>query len=243
MNFENGYRTCFIAFLDILGFKKKIEKLSCQEILDIFRDIKQPLKSGKVKENDEVRDIPAASKVCFKVMSDSICMYVDADLPDALLCLIMACDIFQAKLLRRVEPIFVRGAIVYGNIYAKDDITFGPGMTQAYLLEEKNAQYPRIIMTRDTIAEGEKKASSPIMLEHLQRSVNCDFDRYYVSKPFDALLMLEPDTEADTVSVRYTRLMDHITKTLNSTTDPSIREKYIYTENKLIQYEGIFTNA
>ena len=109
--------------------------------MSIFKDIKNPLKKAYIGENGVAKEIASAQKVNFKCMSDSICMYIDATAPDALICLIMACSIFQANLLKREVPVLVRGAIVVGDIYAKEDTTFGPGMTKAYLLEENSAKY------------------------------------------------------------------------------------------------------
>ena len=231
MEFENEYKKCYIAFLDILGFKDKIENKTCKEILDIFTDIKNPLKKAYINEDGIIREICSAQKVNFKCMSDSICMYIDAAESDSLLCLISACSIFQAKLLKRETPVFVRGAIVLGDIYAKDDITFGPGMTKAYLLEENSAKYPRIIMTKETVLQGAKNASSPILNERLWEYVECDFDDYYVTLPVDTLLLLQPTDEGKD---RCDKLMNHICDVLNSSTNSSVREKYIYLKNKLV---------
>ena len=230
MEFDNEYKKCYIAFLDILGFKDKIENKTCKEILDIFNDIKNPLKKAYINEDGIWREIFSVQQVNFKCMSDSICMYIDATAPDALLCLISACSIFQAKLLKREDPVLVRGAIVLGDIYAKDDITFGTGMTKAYQLEENSAKYPRIIMTKETVLQGAKNASTPILMERLWKYVECDFDDYYVTLPLDTLLLLHPIEEGND---RCDKLMNHIYEVLNSSTNSSVREKYIYLKNKL----------
>lgn len=230
MEFENEYKKCFIAFLDILGFKEKIEKSTCEEILNIFKDIKNPLKKAYIGENGVAKEIATAQKVNFKCMSDSICMYIDATEPDALICLIMACSIFQAKLLKREVPVLVRGAIVIGDIYAKDDTTFGPGMTKAYLLEENSAKYPRIIMTKETVLQGAMNASTQVMIERLRECVECDFDDYFITMPLDCLLLLQPTDEGKD---RCDKLMNHIGDVLSSSTNSSVREKYIYLKNKL----------
>ena len=230
MEFKNEYIKCYIAFLDILGFKEKIENRMCNEILDVFNDIKKPLNTAYIKEDGVFREIDSAKKVNFKCMSDSICMYIDAAEPDALLCLVTSCNIFQAKLLKRDEPVLVRGAIVLGDIYAKEDITFGPGMTKAYLLEENSAKFPRIIMTKETVLHGAQKASSPMLIERLWECVECDFDDYYVTLPVNTLLILQP---TDGGKDRCDKLMNHVGDVLSSSTNSSVREKYIYLKNKL----------
>lgn len=59
--------------------------------------------------------------------------------------------LFQVSLAELADPVILRGGIVRGNLYAKGDITFGSGLTAAYLLEEKSAKFPRIIMTGELV--------------------------------------------------------------------------------------------
>lgn len=231
---DKNYTECYIAFLDILGFKNLIGKSSCQNILDIFNDIKNPLKAAYVgDENNIAQGIEAAKHIKTKVMSDSVCFYIDTAVPDALLCLIQCCAIFQAKLLRRSLPILARGAIVLGDIYAEGDTTFGPGMTQAYLLEEKSAKYPRIIITKDTIISARENASRPRLKDAVFDFVKCDFDKFFVVDAITALFMLEGTDVADTPLARYQKLSEHIDSVLSSSIDASIREKYLYLDGKL----------
>ena len=46
-----NYTTCYIAFLDLLGFKKIIESKQCEEIVQIFSEIKkQKIKKSLLKK-------------------------------------------------------------------------------------------------------------------------------------------------------------------------------------------------
>lgn len=45
-----NYTTCYIAFLDLLGFKKIIESKQCEEIVQIFSEIKKQ-KIKKIFDN------------------------------------------------------------------------------------------------------------------------------------------------------------------------------------------------
>lgn len=236
---EKIYTRCFIAFLDILGFKQFIHNAQCKEVLAVFRDIRNPLIASYIgDENGVAQEILAAKKIKTKVMSDSICFYIDAEEPDALNCLIHCCGIFQAKLLKRKHPILTRGAIVLGDIYNDGDITFGPGLSKGYLMEENNAKYPRIILTTETIAEGEKLASSPRLRELLWMGVSCDSDQFYYVNSLDTLFLMEPQVEGDTMLDRYQKLMKHTGAVLGSTTDSSVREKYVYLQDKVNLHYG-----
>ena len=144
------YTNCYIAFLDLLGFKTKVENLTCDDILNIYSNIKIHITAvHRYKKNgwEELIDSNDLASVQIKVMSDSICFYIDSSIENAFFMLISACATFQLKLLAIQEPVLVRGAIVKGNIYVdKDkDITFGPGLSNAYMLEEHSAKNPRII--------------------------------------------------------------------------------------------------
>lgn len=70
------YSECYVAFLDILGFKNRIGDDNCQEIVDIFSNIKKPIKAVFLGEKPVVHynDMDA---VKIKVMSDSVCLYID----------------------------------------------------------------------------------------------------------------------------------------------------------------------
>ena len=49
------YRDCYVAFLDILGFKNMINNKSCSELFEIFESIKASSHTS-VKLNDEERN-------------------------------------------------------------------------------------------------------------------------------------------------------------------------------------------
>lgn len=72
-----NYTTCYIAFLDLLGFKKIIESKQCEEIVQIFSEIKkQKIKKIFINENGQWKtfiDQDLIQEVKLKIMSDSIC--------------------------------------------------------------------------------------------------------------------------------------------------------------------------
>lgn len=86
---KREYTQSFIAFLDVLGFKNLVSQATCEEVLDIYKDIKNPLKAAYIgNEQGFAQEILSTKKIKTKVMSDSICFYIDAEEPDALHCLI-----------------------------------------------------------------------------------------------------------------------------------------------------------
>ncbi len=224
------YAECYIAFLDILGFKKFIADNSCDEIAKVFARFsnRKPLKAAYLGNKNIISE-NTANELKMKVMSDSICFYIDVSLPNALLCIIMSCLNFQYDLYKNDTPIFIRGAIVRGYLYANKDIIYGPGLTQAYLLEENNASYPRIILTGETLQfmNNNNENSDVDYISILKSVVIRDDDAFYV---VDCIKMLFDGEQAT-----YEKVKNRINHMLNTTVEGSIREKYLYLQKKLRQ--------
>lgn len=220
------YKECYVAFLDILGFKNLVNQNPCGEITEIFKTFfnKTPLRAAYIGDKNIISE-STTDELKIKVMSDSICLYIDVNIPNAFLCMLAACITLQYKLLGRSEPIFLRGAIVRGDLYAEDDITFGPALTNAYLMEEKSAKYPRIIMTNEIIQTA-KDGNANV----LKACVYRDEDAFYAVNYFMAL---------DSDKATYEKVKNVIMHILDTAIDSSIREKYLYLEKKLKNDSGI----
>ena len=156
---------------------------------------------------------------------------------DSLFCLLACCTFFQATLLRRSTPILVRGAIVLGDIYAQGDIIFGPGLTQAYLLEENSAKYPRILITKETLDSSFDNISCSSFKNNIDEIVFCDNDKYYASNWMNTMFSFTSSNDNDSPIIRMKKLSEHVQFILNCTTDFSIREKYLYLDEKLSYYK------
>ena len=220
------YTNCYIAFLDLLGFKNRVNHLTCDDILDIYSKVKIPLKSVHRYEEggwQEIIDSKDIANLQIKVMSDSICFYIDSSIENAFLMLASVCSLFQLGLLEIDEPILVRGAVVKGDIYVdkEKDITFGPGLTKAYLLEEQSAKNPRIIFPICIAEEAIRNSEAPFA-DMIKNFVFTDYDRYGVINYFSMLSGNQDDKNL------LEKFSNHVFSVLNTTTDSSIREKYLY---------------
>lgn len=219
MNLNKKYENCYIAFLDLLGFKELVRTQTCEQILKIFDEIETRYTITCDKDQKTLAD---PNEIHFKIMSDSIIFYVPSHTANSLPALISICAHFQFRLWRLEQPILVRGAIVKGDLYANDDIMFGTGLTNAYLLEKKNAKVPRIVITKETI-DTYKSDEESFMQHFLLR----DFDGFYYVDSFVMLYTWGNKDES------YLRFCKHIQNILDSTTDESIRNKYLYLESKI----------
>lgn len=224
------YKECYIAFLDLLGFKKMIGEKSCTEIVGIFEEIKRQYVVNRSTDiyGQNGQALVDGENIHIKIMSDSICIYIYADLENALPSLVLLCAFFQVRMFQFTTPIFVRGGIAQGNIYSDGDIIFGNGLVNAYLLEEKNAKFPRIILTRDIVDNCMKCDDSSKMM--MQGFLKWDFDSFLY---IDYWIMFCAWEEKNG---NVNKLYDYIESVLSTTYDESIRAKYNYAEAKLLTY-------
>ena len=121
------------------------------------------------------RSVFDLDQVKIKVMSDSICFYVDSSLQNALYALVQTCRYFQSDLLCRDSPVLVRGAVTKGLLYADDHLIFGQGFVDAYLQEETNAIYPRIIVL-DSVLDVAKQSMDEDLIPVLNVFIYHDSD-------------------------------------------------------------------
>jgi len=220
------YSDCYIAFIDILGFKEMINNCPFEEIHRMYRRrMKMPMDFFS-HDGKSVLDM---NDIHMKVMSDSVCFFVDSTITNSLVGLVATCLYFQVDLLRQSKPVLSRGAITHGEIYADGDIVFGPGFVKAYLMEEKSANYPRIIMTRETI-DAAREQTAPAEADYLPKHTFLDFDEFYT---IDCCELLEgfDDTGKDCAN-----LLGFLNQTLATSTDSSIREKNLYLKKNLLRW-------
>ena len=218
------YTQYYVAFLDILGFKNLVNdpNRTCEEIVRIY-DFVQYRYETFFKSEIEIQN-----NIKMKVMSDSICLYIKTDFPNALHYLISYCVTFQCDLFANGH--LLRGGITSGDMYVENDIIFGPALTEAYLLEEKNAKVPRIIIRKKTMDEGIVGMDEDA-LKITKHIIFRDNDAFYTLNYF-WLLALRQDKNDDLLK----EVKDTIANQLDTTIDDSIRQKYLYIEKNLNRY-------
>lgn len=210
------YENYFVAFIDILGFKRIIDNSTCEEVLKLFSNFKTQLRDIKLGKDSIVN----ADDIKFKTMSDSIVFYIKDDSKNALFALLATCAIFQTNLIKMEKPILSRGGITHGQFYINGDVMFGKALTSAYLLESQNAKYPRIIMCNSLIKEYGNDFCSKLVFE--------DNDCFHTIDFIGSLI-----SDYKTGMQNFIRFRKHILSVLDSSTDNAVREKYLYLYGKL----------
>ena len=209
---------CYVAFLDILGFKSIIEKKPSipEEIFRIIRDTRSQLEREKSIEDIDDEWPEMFNNMLIRIMSDSIVIAVAEKHRDSLAFVVYASSILQSKLLEM--KILLRGGISKGWMCWDDEITYGAGMVKAYELENE-ACFPRIIIPGKVITEYVKlvKTSSIIYVtDYLLK----DSDGWYYCKQY------LNNADSDLASWVTEKLWDENTK-------DSVRDKYVWLRDKI----------
>lgn len=155
------YDKKIVAFIDILGFKNIIENtendrknldklyLMYREIIDSVNKLNEAKTMLKNRETINFSDYLLAISECeITLVSDSIFISINPEGYDELMKMLRS---FQFRMSH--DGYFLRGGITFGDVIHKSEMIFGPAVVKAYELESHHADYPRIIITTETITE------------------------------------------------------------------------------------------
>ncbi|MFC1735513.1 hypothetical protein ACFL1X_05310 [Candidatus Hydrogenedentota bacterium] len=172
------YTECYVAFLDILGFKELVER--SEENAKVLEDLILALNRTADPANFERIELDGKTgkgaiwRLQVRAFSDSVVLFMPTESE-------MISWVFWA-VLRLCDCMLqlgfcLRGAVTVGEMYlpqawnkntasnsrAELPIALGPGLIDAYLLESKEAIYPRIVISNkllDHIKTLEKSGES-----------------------------------------------------------------------------------
>lgn len=207
---KKQYQQCYVAFLDILGFKNRISTASCDEIYHAFVKM-QTDEIKKIRWAEKDLNLPI-EQVKTQILSDSIVYYIDQDIPNAFGALLICCSYMIGVLAGQKQPIFFRGGIAKGDIFVEDNVIFGPAMVEAYSMESRMAVDPRIIILPELFKDEAKKCPEIKMLCYKD-----DDECYCVEN-----ILVKTDRE------QKKKVLAHIQEVLDTTRDVRVRQKYLY---------------
>ena len=165
------YETRLVAFVDILGFKEKINQSVTDEEAHkkIYYALKRILKMRESIESDTEKGYNY-SNIRVTTFSDSAVISYPLEPGSGNLFYILLDLIFlQIDLLQ--HDVLLRGGITAGKLYHDGSIVYGPAMNEAYLLESELADYPRIIIVQDKLIECIKETCS----SHHDVETECEY--------------------------------------------------------------------
>lgn len=168
-NSQLTYERRLIAFIDILGFKEIVKQSESDSskieliysVLEYLKDWekteKWDLKFLEIEEDAQkkgVNNFDLRGKTNTTSFSDSIVVSVkvDKNVNEMVSTLIVNLAYIGTVMLEK--GILFRGGLTIGNIIHVDNGTvFGQGLIDAFILETKNAKYPRIILSDKLLNE------------------------------------------------------------------------------------------
>jgi len=252
------YKKSLVAFIDILGFKEMVNRSTDNhqdyslllETLMRFHDLEKPeawtTDLIEVEEDAQMKGLdgfPISKKTRCTSLSDSIVVSVEIenDLNEAFSTLVANLSSIGAQLLK--DGILIRGGIDLSEVYHDNGIVFGKGMINAYELEEKVAQYPRIILSEKLISE----LNYPLLFKHKRYPYHQYIERFEDGcVGFHQLIFYQVLQNSTVLS--DTQLIEDLRKTKDiiihglddNFTSPRIFEKYMWLKkqyDKLIIFD------
>ncbi len=222
----------YVAFLDILGFKNIVLKNELEKIAELLCKIEELINTEKfalyyaVNSGDHRSKHFLHNKCLLKSriisMSDSIVVIVPADNRYALSTIVRICNYIQTELFNILDqPVLLRGAITKGEIYNRGSIVCGKALVKAYMAEENNSIYPRIILSEEIYQSGKA-----VVDREDSFLLKKDKDEYYY---IDTYLYVNYDREI------MEKLYKLVQENLIGYNDTKIREKYLWLHKKLTE--------
>lgn len=230
MKFD-GYDDSFVAFVDILGFKKFIYESKFEKAENLFKDI--------IHFADLVLKHPCPeytedqlNKVKINIISDSIVISIPRCVESSLDILIFTTITIVFNILLNYD-LLCRGGIADGAFSSKGNAVFGASLVDAYNLENTVAVYPRIVFTQ-TICERYRymsfgdldQISDLIFFDNKEYLYIIDYLGYAIRRISYAVNNKEM-SEYNAAGI-FKKISDNIKIKLAEETDKHIREKYIY---------------
>lgn len=157
MSSDNAQKTVYekklFTFIDILGFEclvnsSKDDPNKIWEIYDLLKTTRE-MAQGFARQKLNVLQVDL-TQFAYHMFSDIITMSCPYKSHDYLLVMAAWVMIYQYKMWAE-RGIFLRGAMVYGDIYEEKDIVFGPAIISGYHLERNKALWPRVLVDQSVL--------------------------------------------------------------------------------------------
>lgn len=157
----------YILYFDILGYKDKIDKYGEEYFLHIIYAVMDTI-------NSVYEDAQKGKLFGYHIFSDNIIIFVkkDNDLADAqkIILLIKDAFIIQRNLMGQYG-ILIRGAITQGKLFYGKDFVYGKGLINAYMMEDNQAVYPRIIIDKECMMDLRQMMEPDSIIEKMYHTV------------------------------------------------------------------------
>jgi hypothetical protein len=170
-----------VCFMDILGFSNFIEDYDTNLKSSVLQDIQESFSQAKegLLENPYLNK-EIVKHLEYQTFSDNICISIPFfDNPQDFLSnfniLITYVRGFQYLMMNK--GFFTRGGISTGSYYADKNIIFSMGLVKAYMLESKQAIYPRVIVDKAIIERFRNYSEDELIQYGLSHAIIMDWEK------------------------------------------------------------------
>lgn len=169
------YENSIIGILDILGFKNALKDESCNTLNELKKMI-----ADNVFINGEFLNF---NNVSIYILSDTFIVYANEISFFTIDAIIKILENIRYDLMN--DGFLSRGSIVQGKHFLDEGLLISPAFLKAYLIEEKECIYPRIII-ENKIVEAYKQYKIKEKRKNTlpNNIIKQDFDGYLVVRPF-----------------------------------------------------------
>jgi len=226
--FNFNYDNRYIVFLDILGFKDKVSKITAnQTLFELLIDLPRIVTENLEIANRAFGDSVDAQGTAF---SDSIVISASASAPMTGLYTVVNTTVALCQQLLHRRAV-ARGGLTKGPCYHKNSVVFGQGMIDAYMLEQSVAKMPRVVVAPEVANDWLNAFGRPEGLIALKDLITRDADNVdYI----DVFHFPEHDSIDNTTFAFFRESGPNLSAMLN---EPGIgdreREKLSWIANKI----------
>jgi len=241
-----NYEERITVFIDILGFKELIidtidkdgndNPQAIDKLLNTYKSLRDVWDLDVAADENSFLAKPRTESKVITTFSDSVVISFLAKEKSEILYTLLEIKWMIMRLV--YKGVLCRGAISYGKLIHNETTLFGPALIEAYILESKAANYPRIILDRNIIELAGSAPSSGNSandeIEIVESLLEKDLDGMYYIDYFAKAQEELDDPQYD--FPQYINLLgDKIRKGMNSSKHPSkadIRVKYLWMKEK-----------
>lgn len=161
-NADPDYEECLVTFFDVLGFRNLLHTRSGAEIREMLSTFRQ-VSEGDAEAPARSDDMRMLSQVHAEIVSDAIVRTRTTETQYRVGPLVWELiDLLYIQIDCLNSRILVRGAMTIGHMHLGigfDGPVFGPGLVQAYEMEDREVVFPRIAVHEDVLTRHREDSS------------------------------------------------------------------------------------
>lgn len=228
MSIDIKYEKRIVCFLDILGFEKIVNDSTNQDLsvknvaIEKLNIIYNTYKINYFTSNDT----PQITQ-----FSDSIVISICYNEEDGVFYFLSRLTVLIQELVK--NRILCRGGISIGDLYHKEQTICGPALIEAYKLESKIANYPRVILGQEILEIAKRYKGSqntPKQVDaSLMKILGYDFDGFYFIDYFNNI---ETEFGTEQELLEYFAPIQYMIEEFICHNDVKLRSKYLWLYRK-----------